>query len=139
MWPKALAQILELLPHVSRVLPLADRFLASRQSNDEANRQALEGATAHMAAVTEGLRADLGQVTSSHAGLYRQMNEITAKVDDAARDAREAKVAAASLEAKLAGIVATQARLQLLLTVAVALLAVVVLLLPFLFHAVASR
>lgn len=137
MWPRVLAQIVELLPHLSRLVPLADRFLLSRQAGDEANREALAQVSVEMQAIADGLKADLGQVTASHAGLYRQMNEIAAKADDAARDARAARDAAASLEAKLAGVAATQARLQMLLTVAVVLLAIVVLLLPFLFHAAA--
>ena len=139
MWPRVLAQIIELLPHLSRLVPLADRFLASRQAGDEANREALAQVSGEMHTIAEGLKADLGQVTASHAGLYRQMNEIMAKADDAARDARTAKLAATSLEAKLVGVETTLARLQILVTVAVVLLALVVLLLPFLFHATAPR
>ena len=135
MWPRVLAQIVELLPHLSRLVPLADRFLASRQSNDEA----LGHISAEMRAVAEGMRGQLGQVTASHDGLYRQMNEIAGKAEDAAREAKLAREAASSLETKLARVEATQARLQTLLTVAIVLLAIVVLLLPFLFHAVATR
>lgn len=139
MWPRVLAQIVELLPHLSRLVPLADRFFTSRQAGDEANRQALEQVSAEMRTIAEGLKSDLGQVTASHAGLYRQMNDIAAKADDAAREARASRAAADALGAQLARVEATQARLQLLLTVAIVLLAIVVLLLPFLFHVAGSR
>jgi phage shock protein A len=107
MWPRAIAQILELLPHVSRLVPAADRFLSARSGNDEALRQHSE----QMERMAEGLRSDLGQVTASHAGLYRQMNELAAKVDDAAREARGAKDAAEALHQRLARIEAGQAKL----------------------------
>lgn len=139
MWPKALAQILELLPHVTRLVPLADRFLSSRQGGDEAGRRAVEELSARVGEVSEGLKADIAQVTASHAGLYRQVNEAAAKAEDAAREARGARETVATLEARLARIEAVQARQGVLLTVAVVLLAIVVLLLPFLFSAMRAR
>jgi septal ring factor EnvC (AmiA/AmiB activator) len=75
MWP----QLLELLPHIARLLPHADRFFQSKAANDEANRRSFEK-------MTEALRADLRQASASHAGLYRQLNDqsekISALVDD---------------------------------------------------------
>ena len=65
MWPKAL---LELAPHLVRLVPAANNFFQNKSAGDEANRKALED-------IAEGLRGDLGQVTASHAGLYRQLNE----------------------------------------------------------------
>ena len=41
MWPKALAQLIELAPHIARLLPTADRFLQSKVAGDEATRAAL--------------------------------------------------------------------------------------------------
>ena len=54
MWPKLLAQLFELLPHVSRLIPMADRFFASRAATDRATEAA-------MAAMAEGVRGDLGR------------------------------------------------------------------------------
>jgi septal ring factor EnvC (AmiA/AmiB activator) len=79
MWPKAIAQLIELLPHMSRLLPLADRFLNTKAADAEASRTAME----QMAA---GLRGDLGQVTASHAGLYRQLNDQSEKLANIATD-----------------------------------------------------
>ena len=64
MWPKALLQLLELVPHVSRLLPMADKFLQSKATLDDATLKTIGD-----------LRGELGQANASHAGLYRQMNE----------------------------------------------------------------
>ena len=65
MWPKAL---LELAPHLIRLVPTGDRSQTNRTAEDEAHRKAMEE-------LAERLRDDLGQVTTSHSGLYRQLNE----------------------------------------------------------------
>ena len=51
MWPKAL---LELAPHLVRLVPAANNFFQNKSAGDEANRKALED-------IAEGLRGDLGQ------------------------------------------------------------------------------
>ena len=68
MWPKALAQLIELAPYIARMLPTADRFLQSRVANDEATREAL-------AKFGDDVRSDINRVTASHEGIYRQLNE----------------------------------------------------------------
>jgi septal ring factor EnvC (AmiA/AmiB activator) len=98
MWPKAIAQLVELLPHVARLLPHADRFFNAKAADAEASRTAME----QMAA---GLRGDLGQVTASHAGLYRQLNEQSEKLGNLAADA-------AATRADLRMLAAEQQRLQ---------------------------
>ena len=75
MWPKLFAQLFELLPHVSRLIPMADRFFASRAATDRATEAA-------MVAMAEGVRGDLGQVTKAHAGLYRQLQEQGTQLDE---------------------------------------------------------
>lgn len=102
MWPKALTQLIELAPHLSRLVPMADRFLQSKSAGEEANRRAMD-------AMTEGLRGDLGQVTASHAGLYRQLNEANEKLATVSADARSARQAAEALEFRLNH---TEARLK---------------------------
>jgi septal ring factor EnvC (AmiA/AmiB activator) len=79
MWPKAIAQLVELLPHVARLLPHADRFFNAKAADAEASRTAMEQ-------MAQGLRGDLGQVTASHAGLYRQLNEQSEKLSTIATD-----------------------------------------------------
>lgn len=73
MWPKVIAQLFELLPHISRLLPMADKFLSSKAAAEKANEAA-------MAAMAEGVRGDLGQVTKAHAGLYRQLQDQSAQI-----------------------------------------------------------
>jgi len=81
MWPKIL---IELLPHVSRLLPMADKFFTSKAANDAANDAALT-------AIAENVHGDLGQVTAAQAGLYRQLQELSAQVTGVATDARWAR------------------------------------------------
>ena len=68
MWPKAFAQLIELAPHIARLLPTADRFLQSKVANDDATRAVL-------AKMGDDVRSDINRVTASHEGIYRQLNE----------------------------------------------------------------
>ncbi len=86
MWPKLLAQLFELLPHVTRLIPMADRFFASRAATDRATEAA-------MVAMAEGVRGDLGQVTKAHAGLYRQLQEQGAQLDEMRDDLKRVRMA----------------------------------------------
>jgi chromosome segregation ATPase len=95
MWPKALAQLIELAPHLARLLPMADRFFQSKTADAEASRSALEQ-------MAEGLRGDLGQVTASHAGLYRQLNDQSEKLSQISESQRASQASAASLAERLA-------------------------------------
>jgi septal ring factor EnvC (AmiA/AmiB activator) len=98
MWPKALAQLIELAPHITRLIPMADRFLQSKSSADEANRAALDQTTA-------GMRSDLqtavGQITSSHAGIYRQLNEQGERIAELNANTRSMHASVEALESHL--------------------------------------
>ena len=94
MWPKAFAQLIELAPHVSRLLPMADRFLNAKTADAEASRSAMQQ-------MAEGLRGDLGQVTASHAGLYRQLNEQSEKLSDLSTDVAALRHASTTIESRL--------------------------------------
>jgi hypothetical protein len=111
MWPKAL---LELAPHLIRLVPMADRFLQSRSAGDDANRQAIE-------AMAESLRGELGHVTASHSGLYRQLNEMNEKLAGIAADVNASKAAAESVEGRLARLQRRVGGMTKLLIAAVAL------------------
>ncbi len=95
MWPKALSQLIELAPHITRLLPMADRFLLSKTAGEEAARNAMEQ-------MADGLRGDLGQVTAAHAGLYRQLNDQSEKLSAIASDLTSTKQSAEALESRLA-------------------------------------
>ena len=118
MWPKALAQLIELAPHITRMLPMADRFFQSKTADADASRTAMEQ-------MAEGLRGDLGQVTASHAGLYRQLNDHGEKLSGIAADAHATKLSMDSLEARILHLETQLSRLQLSVTVALVLLSVV--------------
>ena len=86
---------------------MADRFFQSKTAGEEANRRAMDQ-------MAEGLRGDLGQVTASHSGLYRVLNEQSELITVAAADARAAKLAAESGHERIvsiAGQVSTQSKL----------------------------
>ena len=85
MWPKVIAQLFELLPHVSRLIPVADRFFSSKAAAEKANEAAL-------AAMAEGVRGDLGQVTKAHAGLYRQLQELSAQIAEVGEEVKRARL-----------------------------------------------
>ncbi len=95
MWPKALAQLIELAPHVTRLVPLADRFFQNKSAGEEASRRAME-------AMAEGLRGDLGQVTAAHSGLYRQLQQQSDALAVLSTEVRAAKVASEEAELRVA-------------------------------------
>lgn len=122
MWPKVIAQLFELLPHVSRVLPLADRYFSTRSSADTA-----------IASLGETVRSDLGRVANAHTALAGRLDDFAAHVSEAAADARKARLATESIEARLTRIEqAAATRRTLLLVVCVLLVAALGLLLVLL-------
>lgn len=115
MWPKAISSLIELAPHITRLVPMADRFFNAKSTEAEASRTAMQQ-------MAEGLRGDLGQVTASHAGLYRQLNDQSAQLLTMASDLRALRLKQEAAEDRLA----RMHRLQTLHTVL--LVAIVVLL-----------
>src|ERR1700749_3226057 len=126
MWPKALAQLIELAPHIARLLPTADRYLQARTAGDEATRAAL-------AKMGDDMRVDINRVTASHEGIYRQLNEqgerfaqLSEQVNGARAAAEIAEERAAALEQRIA---ANFGLLAVILPLNVILLALTILLL----------
>jgi hypothetical protein len=105
MWPKAIAQLLELAPHVTRLVPVADRYLQSKAEAREANRRALQDLNASLRAdmglLSEGLRGDLSQIAAAHAGLYRQLNEQTETLTRIGVDMHRTRLATEEFETRL--------------------------------------
>jgi len=126
MWPKAISSLIELAPHVARLVPMADRFFNSKSAEADASRTAMEQ-------MAEGLRGDLGQVTASHAGLYRQLNDQSVQLSAVAADVRAVKLSADSLEARITRLETQTTRLTqlvglaLLLLIALCIVSVVIL------------
>lgn len=116
-----LPQLVELLPHVSRVVPMADKYLAQRGANDE-----------KLDAMAESVRGDLGKVAKAHIALAEQLDAFAVHVRDGATEAKRARMAAElvqlrveTLEKQVAGlrsllVVTTVAVLLVLLLVVLA-------------------
>jgi chromosome segregation ATPase len=94
MWPKVIAQLFELLPHITRLVPMADKYLSSKTASEKANEAA-------MAAMAEGVRGDLGQVTKAHAGLYRQLQEQSAQIAEVGEEVKRARLSVEQHEHKM--------------------------------------
>jgi chromosome segregation ATPase len=94
MWPKVIAQLFELLPHITRLVPMADKYLSSKTASEKANEAA-------MAAMAEGVRGDLGQVTKAHAGLYRQLQEQSAQIAEVGEEVKSVRLAVEQQEGRL--------------------------------------
>ncbi len=73
MWPRLVAQLLELMPHVTRLVPIADNYFSSRSARDKAYAAALEK-------MSEAMRADLLRVTASYTGLDKQVAEQSVQI-----------------------------------------------------------
>ncbi|MBB5345583.1 hypothetical protein [Tunturibacter empetritectus] len=85
MWPKVFMQLVELLPHITRLVPMADKFFSSKAAAEKANEAA-------MLAMAEGVRGDLGQVTKAHLGLYRQLQDQSAQITEVGEVVKRAQV-----------------------------------------------
>lgn len=96
MWPKALAQLIELAPHIGRLLPVADRFLQNRANNDEATNRALDQIST--------LRGDLGRVSTTHESLYRQLNDQAEHLASISEEVAAARAAAEAAEERASGL-----------------------------------
>lgn len=84
MWPKVLLQLFELLPHVTRLIPVADKYFAQRSAAEKTSH-------ATLAAMAEDVRGDLGQVAKAHEGLYRQLQEQSGHIADLGEEIRRAR------------------------------------------------
>jgi multidrug resistance efflux pump len=131
MWPKVIAQLFELLPHVSRLLPMADKFLTSKTATEKATEAA-------MIAMADGVRGDLGQVTKAHAGLYRQLQEQSAQITQVSEEVKQARLSFEQHEHRMEVLEQRMTSLGLWVKAGVSLLvvlvAVVIVLLVHLIH-----
>jgi chromosome segregation ATPase len=92
MWPKLL---FDLLPHFSRLLPMADKYLANKGATDKAQAALLAGLAAEV-------RGELGNVTEAHAGLSRQLQQQGTQVSELAVDVTRARMGVESVEERVA-------------------------------------
>jgi hypothetical protein len=92
MWPKVL---LELLPHFTRLVPLADRYFSSRGDEDKAHAAALK-------ALGDEVRGGLGRVDEVHAGLQQALKEQGAQIGEVGVEATRARMAVEQVEQRVA-------------------------------------
>ena len=95
MWPKAFSQFIELAPHISRLLPLADRFLQSKTAAEDSGRRALDSMSA-------GLQAELGRIAAAQAGLAKQISTLSDGFTAASNETHATRKALEAMEARAA-------------------------------------
>lgn len=122
MWPKLFAQLFELLPHLTRLVPIADKYFSSQTATEKATAAA-------MAAMAEGVRGDLGQVTKAHAGLYQQLHEQSAQIGEVSAEVKRMGAALERVTALELQVVALGRWVKLGVSLIVVLLVAVIVLL----------
>jgi len=133
MWPKVLLQLFELLPHITRLVPMADKYLSSKTASEKATEAA-------MAAMAEGVRGDLGQVTKAHAGLYRQLQDQSAQIAEVGEEVKRTRLSVEQHENRMVALESTVASLQWWIKGGVSVLVVLAaVILGLLVHLIHSR
>ena len=131
MWPKVIAQLFELLPHISRLVPMADRYFSTKTASEKATEAA-------MAAMADGVRGDLGQVTKAHAGLYRQLQDQSAQIAQVFEEVKQTRQSIEQHEHRMVALESNVASLGWWVKAGVSLLTVlavvIILLLVHLIH-----
>jgi hypothetical protein len=128
MWP----MLFELLPHFTRLLPMADKYLASRNASDGVQAAAL-------AALSESVRGDLERSAEMHAGLQRALQEQSSLLGEIAAEGLRVRLEVEAVEARSA-MLEKMLRLTLgLLAAAILLLGVAVVLLMLVLAHLAHR
>ena len=92
MWPKIL---LELLPHFTRLVPLADRYFSNRGDEDKAHTVAL-------ASLGEEVRGSLERIDEVHAGLQDALKTQGEQIAEVGVEAARARMAAEQVEQRVA-------------------------------------
>jgi uncharacterized protein YqgV (UPF0045/DUF77 family) len=91
MWP----MLFDLLPHFARLVPMADKFLATRSASEKAQEAVL-------AAMATSVRGDLGQVAEMHAGIQRTLKDQGEQVGEIAVEVTRVRIGVESMEARVA-------------------------------------
>lgn len=86
--------LFDLLPHFARLLPMADKFLASRSSSEKAQETALAG-------MSESVRSDLAQLAETHAGIKRALKEQSEQTVEIAVEVTKVRMGVQSIETRV--------------------------------------
>lgn len=91
MWPKML---LEFLPHLTRLIPVADNYFSSRKESDKAQAAALT-------ALGDEARAGFAKATEEQVAFRREFEQHMERVAQIGTDAARARIGVESLESRL--------------------------------------
>ncbi len=112
-------QLIELAPHVTRLVPAADRYLQSRAAVRDSQRRALEqmadGLRGDMGKMAEGTRGDMTQLAAAQAGIYHQLNQQSETLARIAADLRTTRRTCDEMETRLTRIEKRMSRLWMTL------------------------
>ena len=121
MWP-VLVQLLKLAPHVTRLAPVADRYLQSKSDNGKSQRRALdemgERLRGDLGQLAEGLHGDLTQLAAAQVGIEQRMTQQSEALASIAEDVRAMRLSSDELEGRLTRIETGMQRLWMTLLVA---------------------
>ena len=121
MWP-VLVQLLKLAPHVTRLAPVADRYLQSKADNGKSQRRALdemgERLRGDLGQLAEGLHGDLTQLAAAQVGIEQRMTQQSEALASIAEDVRAMRLSSDELEGRLTRIETGMQRLWMTLLVA---------------------
>ncbi len=115
MWPQLL---LDLLPHFSRLMPMANKYLAGKSESDKAQEAAL-------AALGADVRKQMGRLTEAQAGVARQLQQQSAQIAEIAVDVTRTRLGIEGAEERIAKLEKTMGMAVNLLWVVLVLLAMV--------------
>jgi hypothetical protein len=133
MWPKVIARLFELLPHITRLVPMADKYFSSKTANEKATEAA-------MIAMADGVRGDLGQVTKAHAGLYRQLQDQSAQIAEIGEEIKRARLSVEQHENRMLALESNVASLEWWIKGGVSLLVILaVVIIGLLVHLIHGR
>lgn len=151
MWPKLLMQfapqLVELLPHVKRLLPMADQHLQTSAANEKAMAEMateLQGSLGQVAAALGGMagvidgmgtavQGSLGRVAQAHTDMATKLDAFVGQMGEVGTEAKRARRAAELAQTRVDTLEKQMAGMRTMLLaglgiVAVLLLAVLVLL-----------
>ena len=127
MWP-VLVQLLKLAPHVTRLAPVADRYLQSRADNGESQRRALdemgERLRGELALTGERMHGDVTRLTETQAGILQQLTEQSEALERIAAESHSARMASEALDERIRGMEAQMARLWMIFIAGIIVLAI---------------
>lgn len=114
MWP----MLLELLPHLTRLMPAADKYLANRGASDKALESSLTS-------LNDTVRGQMRHVVEEQAGIRSQLQEQSVQVAEVAVEVTRVRMGVESLEERVARLEKATAVSMRLLAAALVLLAMV--------------